>query len=161
MHVPLACVGNLYLLQFALQCLTIHYSMSTYLQSSVTPEAETLSIEVTSKPKVVNGSTVLVPANRVGLDGESVIRLSCTVVNQGRFTWTWSLPDSVSSSPPLILDATRTSVIEVPRRRGSVGKYSCSARYYVHTALYSPPPSANFTIKVECESICVFRRLYD
>ena len=73
------------------------------------------------------------------------------MVNQGRFTWEWTWPDSVSSSSPLILDATRTSVIEVPQSSSSVGEYSCTVRYHSDTGLPASPASANFTVEVECK----------
>ena len=111
-------------------------------------------MKLASEPiEPVDGSTVLVPANRTGVDGDSVIRLSCTVFNQGRFTWTWTMPDSVSSSPPLIQDATRTSVIEVPQNSNSVGEYSCSVSYQSDSRVSAFPTSENFTIEVECECI--------
>ena len=112
-------------------------------------EVETLSVKLASEPiESVNGSTVLMPANRTGVDEDSVIRLSCTVFNQGRFTWRWTLPDSVSSSPPLILDATRTSVIEVPQSSSSVGEYSCSVNYQSDSRVSA---RENFIIEVECK----------
>ena len=106
-------------------------------------------MKLASEPiEPLDGSKVLVPANRTGIDENSVIRLSCTVFNQGRFTWTWTMPDSVSSSPPLIQDATRTSVIEVPQSSSSVGEYSCSVSYHSNSAVSA---SENFTIEVECK----------
>ena len=106
----------------------------------------------------VNGSTVLIPANRTGVGEEAVIRLSCTVVNQGRFTWVWTLPDSVSSTTQqeildsqLILDGTRTSVIEVPWSRESVGDYTCTASYATGTGLPASSVAEKFIIDVECE----------
>ena len=117
---------------------------------TATIEAEALSVKLTN---VMNGSTlvVLVPANRTGVDEDSVIMLCCTVFNQGRFTWTWTLPDSVSSSPPLILDATRTSVIEVPQSSSSVGEYSCSASYHSDAGLSASSASVDFTVQIECK----------
>ena len=131
----------------------------------------TLSVKLASEPiQPVDGSTVLVPANRTGVDEDSVIRLSCTVVNQGRFIWRWTLPDSVSSSPPLILDATRTSVIEVPQSSNSVGEYSCSVSYYWDSvgeyscsvsyyweSCFTVSASENFTIEVECKCISIHK----
>ena len=116
-------------------------------------------MRLNSEPiQLVNGSTVLIPANRTGVGEEAVIRLSCTVVNQGRFMWVWTLPDSVSSTiqqeildSQLILDGTRTSVIEVPRSRESVGDYTCTASYATGTGLPASSVAEEFIIDVECE----------
>ena len=110
---------------------------------------------LSSEPvETMNGSTVLILANRTGVDGDSVIRLSCTVVNQGRFKWVWTLPDSVSPTildSRLILDATRTTVIEIPRSRDSIGNYSCNSSYHTDTGLPASSVTQNFTVDVECE----------
>ena len=116
-------------------------------------------MRLNSEPiQLVNRSTVLLPANRTGVSEDDVIRLSCTVVNQGRFTWVWTLPDSVSSTTQqeildsqLILDGTRTSVIEVPRSRKSVGDYTCTASYATGTGLPASSVAEDFIIDVECE----------
>ena len=116
-------------------------------------------MRLNSEPiQLVNGSTVLIPANRTGVGEDAVVRLSCTVVNQGRFTWVWTLPDSVSSTTQqdildgqLILDGTRTSIIEVPRNRDSVGNYTCTASYATGTGLPASSVAEDLTIDVECE----------
>ena len=114
---------------------------------------------LSSEPvETMDGSTVLILANRTGVDGDSVIRLSCTVVNQGRFTWVWTLPGPVSSAiqqqisdSQQILDATRTTVIEIPRSRDSIGDYTCTAIYHIDTRLPASPAIENLTVDVECE----------
>ena len=105
--------------------------------------------------ELVNGS-VLVPANRTGVTPDTVMRLSCTVANQGRFQWEWTVPDSLSPPSQLLLDATRTSVIEVPQSGMSVGEYTCTASYHSDTGLVSSG-ATTFTVEPECESqfLCV------
>ena len=109
----------------------------------------------------MNGS-VLVPANRTGVTPDTVMRLSCTVVNQGRFQWEWTVPDSLSPPSQLLLDATRTSVIEVPQSGMSVGEYTCTASYHSDTGLVSSG-ATTFTVEPECESqflcVCVCARV--
>ena len=120
-------------------------------------EAETLVVEQSSEAgELVNGS-VLVPANRTGVTPDTVMRLSCTVANQGRFQWEWTVPDTISTPSQLLLDATRTSVIEVPQSRMSVGEYTCTASYHSDTGLVSSG-ATTFTVEPECEphSFCVY-----
>ena len=117
---------------------------------------ETLVVEQSSETgELVNGS-VLVPANRTGVTLDTVMRLSCTVVNQGRFQWEWTVPDTLSLPSQLLLDATRTSVIEVPQSGMSVGEYTCAASYHSDTGLVSSG-ATTFTVELECESqfLCV------
>ena len=104
----------------------------------------------------MNGS-VLVPANRTGVTPDTVMRLSCTVANQGRFQWEWTVPDSLSTPSQLLLDATRTSVIEVPQSGMSVGEYTCTASYHSDTELVFSG-ATTFTVEPECEShsSCVY-----
>ena len=116
-------------------------------------------MRLNSEPiQLVNGSTVLIPANRTGVGEDAVVRLSCTVVNQGRFTWVWTLPDSVSYTTQqeildgqLILDGTRTSVIEVPRSRDSLGNYTCTASYATGSGLPASSVAKSISLAAECE----------
>ena len=118
--------------------------------SAATVEAEALVLELSSEPKeLVNGSTVRLPANRTGVTEDSVIRLSCTVANQGRFQWSWSVPDSLSPPTQLLLDATRTSMIEVPQNGASLGEYMCTARYHTDTGLNPSSVTETFTVEAQ------------
>ena len=115
--------------------------------SAATVEAEALVLELSSEPKeALNCSTVRLPANRTGVTEDSVIRLSCTVANQGRIQWSWSVPDSLSPPTQLLLDATRTSMIEVSQNEASLGEYMCTASYHTDTGLDPSSVTETFTI---------------
>ena len=60
----------------------------------------------------------------------STISLSCSVVNEGRFTWSWTLPSGVIQSPTFILDTGRTSVIELSQiNSDNSGIHQCHVDY--------------------------------
>jgi hypothetical protein len=143
--------ANRFHIQFSLTSGVQQFALSEVelCRDEVMVEAETLSVVLTSEPvEPVNGSTITLPANRTGVDEGSVITLSCTVANQGRFVWEWAMPGSVSFTP-LVVDGTRTSVVEVPMNGDSVGEYTCTARYHSDTGLDPSPSTLTLTIDVE------------
>ena len=57
------------------------------------------------------------------------------------------------SLPPtqLLLDATRTSVIEVPQNGASLGEYMCTASYHTDTGLYPSSVTGTFILEAQCK----------
>ena len=57
------------------------------------------------------------------------LNLSCTVVNNGTFYWTWSGP-GVNNAVMKLADATRTSILMLSDiSTANAGNYTCSASY--------------------------------
>ena len=56
--------------------------------------------------------------------------MSCSVENEGRFTWSWILPSGATQPPTFILDSSRTSVLELSEfTNGDSGNYQCHVDY--------------------------------
>ena len=59
---------------------------------------------------------------------ESSVELSCTVVNQGSYTWQWSFKGVTLTQPDTLSDATRTSTITISSLSADdAGVYQCQA----------------------------------
>ena len=86
--------------------------------------ALTENINPTLPPISFTGDTV---SNISPTNINSTIGLSCSVVNEGRFIWNWTLPSGVTQPPTFILDTGRTSVIEVTSNE--TGDYQCHVDY--------------------------------
>ena len=110
--------------------------LSTIIFLSVPSEIETQLIELSSD--LLNGSVVLLPANQSQLTSDSV-SVSCSIINQGRFQWQWS-PENYAT---YVSTDTRSTTIQVPGSRDSVGEYTCTVSYY------PAPISASFTVDIE------------
>ncbi|XP_019849808.1 PREDICTED: uncharacterized protein LOC109580750 [Amphimedon queenslandica] len=60
---------------------------------------------------------------------QSSLNLSCTVVNNGTFNWTWTGP-GVSNGVIKVADTTRTSILMLSNiSAADAGNYTCSASY--------------------------------
>ena len=113
--------------------------------TSVTIEAESLTLELKSEP--LTGPDILLPANRTQVTA-ATISLSCTVTNQGHFSWQWSSQDH----SPHVFDDTRTSMIGIPLTEESVGEYTCTASYHPDTRLDPSPVTGTFTVGLESKT---------
>ena len=59
---------------------------------------------------------------------ESSLELSCTVVNQGSYTWQWSFEGVSWTQPDTLSDASRTTTITVSNLSvDDAGVYQCQA----------------------------------
>ena len=106
--------------------------------------ALTVNVNPTLPPISFTGDTV---SNISPTNINSTISLSCSVVNEGRFIWNWTLPSGVTQPPTFILDTSRTSVIEVTSNE--TGDYQCLVGYSGLSG--DPGPSAMFTITLALE----------
>ena len=60
---------------------------------------------------------------------QSSLNLSCTVVNNGTFNWTWTGP-GVNNGVMKLADTTRTSILMLSNiSAADAGNYTCSASY--------------------------------
>ena len=112
---------------------------------TATIEVEDLSLILRSEP--LAGPDILLPANTTQLP--SAANLSCTVANQGRFQWQWTLQDSSSPSSVQVSDDTRSSTIEIPVGTDAVGDYTCTAGYHPGSQLPPSPVTGTFTVQLE------------
>ena len=104
-----------------------------------------ITIELTSEP--LDGvPSVLLPANRTGINEDSTLTLTCTVTIQGRFQWVW---DSSIPVTEQVSDDTRISTIEIPMDEGSVGEYTCTAMYHDGSGIIAPSFTRTFTVGLE------------
>ena len=56
--------------------------------------------------------------------------MTCSVENEGRFTWSWILPSGATQPPTFILDTGRTSVIELSQvTSNDYGEHQCHVQY--------------------------------
>ena len=106
--------------------------------------ALTENINPTPLPISFTGDTV---SNISPTNINLTISLSCSVVNEGRFIWNWTLPSGEIQPPTFILDTGRTSVIEVTSNEA--GDYQCRVGYSGLAG--DPGPSATFTITLALE----------
>ena len=109
---------------------------------------EVLSLILRSEP--LAGPDILLPANTTQLP--SAANLSCTVANQGRFQWQWTLQDSSSPSSVQVSDDTRSSTIEIPLGTDAVGNYTCTASYHPGSQLPPSPVTGTFTVQLESKT---------
>ena len=82
--------------------------------------------------------------------------LSCTVRGDGKFSWSWTGPQSPAME--WTSDFTRTSTaLFTSIRRHNEGKYACQATYDpmipVTGGGFLMPASQNFTIELQCKWI--------
>ena len=109
---------------------------------------EVLSLILRSEP--LTGPDILLPANTTQLPPAA--NLSCTVANQGRFQWQWTLQDSSSPSSVQVSDDTRSSTIEIPLGTDAVGNYTCTASYHPDSQLPPSPVTGTFTVQLESKT---------
>ena len=61
---------------------------------------------------------------------QSSLNLSCTVVNNGTFYWTWTGPGVNNATVMKLADTTRTSILMLSNMSAAdAGNYTCSASY--------------------------------
>ena len=131
--------------------------MSSYVLSA-TIEAESLTLQLDSGP--LAGPAILLPANQ-SLTSPENVTLACTVANQGRFQWQWTLPDSSSPASVQVSDDTRSSAIEISLDVDSValGDYTCTVSYHPDSLLAPSPATGTFSVQLESKSNRVYNVL--
>ena len=75
---------------------------------------------------------------------ESSVELSCTVVNQGSYSWQWSFEGVHLTQPDTLSDATRTSTITISSLSADkAGLYQCQA------TVGSQSRAQNFSLRLD------------
>ena len=56
--------------------------------------------------------------------------MTCSVENEGRFTWSWILPSGATQQPTFILNTGKTAVFELSEvSSDDSGNYQCNVDY--------------------------------
>ena len=72
----------------------------------------------------------------------SSVRLTCSVINDAAFEWSWTGPNGamISSSSVLVADLTRTGILQIlSLSLSNAGNYNCTAAFLVGVVPFPRP----------------------
>ena len=125
-----------------LLCLILLVRLHAHLSySTVTIEAETLSVFLNSEP--LSGPDIILPVDPANFPSDAL--LTCTVANQGHFRCQWTALGT-NTPPTWISDGTRSTALNISLGTSAVGNYSCTASYHPYSKLSPSPITGTFTV---------------
>ena len=80
-------------------------------------------------------------------------RLTCSVINEAAFEWSWTGPNGASSNV-FVADLTRTGVLQISSLSLSdAGDYNCTAAFLTAGIAFPTIPQNSSTISLQLEGL--------